>query len=136
MTKRHLNRIAIFVAMIGSATVAIAAPRSAVQRDVESYAMASCFTALDDPFLKRQGDLWAGGIVQRGKGSIETFRRVADAVRREMATAKVPIAHGDGGPQGDVPVPLLYCVEMIDAARVRAAIDRAITQLTPAYRRR
>src|SRR2546427_6325373 len=45
--------------------------RTQVQRDVESYAIASCLTQQAEPYLKDQGDAWASVIVQRMHGDIE-----------------------------------------------------------------
>src|SRR3989442_2321369 len=53
--------------------------RTQVQRDVESYAIASCLTQQAEPYLKDQGDAWASVIVQRMHGRSEE-RRVGKGV--------------------------------------------------------
>jgi len=109
--------------------------RSNVQRDVEGYAVASCLIKQQEPLLKDQGALWADGIVQRSHGDIEDFRSVADAVDADVAQKAVPLARRESDPMHAAPVPVPFCVEIIDDPPVRAAIDKAIKKLTPAYRR-
>src|SRR5256885_5566908 len=57
--------------------------RTQVQRDVESYAIASCLTQQAEPYLKDQGDAWASVIVQRMHGDIEVLAGIAEQVQRE-----------------------------------------------------
>jgi len=65
--------------------------RSAVQRDVEGYAIASCLAGQDQPYLKDQGDGWASVIVQRGKGGLEALTAVAAAVKAELAKSNMAL---------------------------------------------
>jgi len=109
--------------------------RSNVQRDVEGYAVATCLLKQQEPFLKDQGALWADGIVQRSHGDIEDFRSVADAVDADIAKKPMAMARRESDPMHAAPVPVPYCAEIIDDPSVRAAIDKAIKKLTPAYRR-
>ena len=109
--------------------------RSDVQRDVEGYAVASCLIKQKEPLLKDQGALWADGIVQRSHGDIEDFRSVADAVDADVAQKPLPQARRESDPMHAAPVPVPFCAEIIDDAPVRAAIDKAIKKLAPAYRR-
>jgi hypothetical protein len=109
--------------------------RSDVQRDVEGYAVASCLIKQKEPYLKDQGALWADGIVQRSHGDIEDFRSVADAVEADIAQKPMALARRESDPMHAVPVPVPYCAEIVDDPAVRAAIDKAIKKLTPAYRR-
>lgn len=109
--------------------------RTDVQRDVEGYAVASCLMKQEEPYLKDQGALWGDGIVQRSHGDIEDFRSVADAVDAEIAHKPMAMARRESDPMHAAPVPIPYCAEIIDDAPVRAAIDKAIKKLTPAYRR-
>jgi hypothetical protein len=111
-----------------------ACARSDVQRDVEGYAVASCLMKQKEPLLKDQGALWADGIVQRSHGNIEDFRSVADAVDAEVAQKPVPQARRESDPTHSASVPVPFCAEIIDDPPVRAAIDKAVRKLTPAYR--
>ena len=113
---------------------AAAAERSAVQRDVEGYAIASCLTDQDQAYLKDQGDAWASVILQRGHGDPDTLAAVAAAVKAELARGDMAVIHTEG--TGDKALPLLTCNEIIDKPAVRKAIRAAIVKLTPAYRRR
>jgi len=72
---------------------AVAAPaRTAVERDVQGYAIASCLTRQKEPLLKDQGYAWLDVIVQRSEGNIEDFKAVADSVEAQLAKR----AHADG----------------------------------------
>jgi hypothetical protein len=115
-------------------TAADAAPRSALERDVESYAIASCLVGLDQPYLKDQGDGWASVIIQRAKGGMPAFRAVAAAVKAELAKGNMAIIHSEEPGAKDKPLPVLYCAEIIDAPSVHAAIGKAVKKLSPAYR--
>lgn len=117
----------------GTAPAGAGTARGAIERDVEGYAVASCLASLDDASLKDGGRRWAGAIVQRGHGEIERFTAVSDAVKAERAATPMAMGHDDDRPMAAVPLPLLYCGEIIDAPRVRTAIDAAIAALRPAY---
>jgi hypothetical protein len=122
-------------ALVWLALVAhVAQARSDVQRDVEGYAIASCLIKQDVPYLKDQGALWADGIVQRSHGDIEHFRSVAEAVDADLAHKPMAMARRESDPKHAAPVPVPFCAEIIDDAPVHAAIDKAIKELTPAYR--
>lgn len=107
--------------------------RSEVLRDVEGYAIASCLTYQTQPYLKDQGDAWASVIVQRMKGSLETFAAVAEQVKRESKGDDVAVIRNESGAEQDKILPVLYCSEMIDNPSVRAAIQKAVVELNPSY---
>lgn len=109
--------------------------RTAVQRDVEGYAIATCLSQQSEPYLKDQGDAWASVVVQRSQGDIELFHPVQQAVESELKKGNVAAIYQEGDTKHSKPVPVLYCAEIIDAGEVRAAIAKAIKLLTPAYRR-
>jgi hypothetical protein len=112
----------------------IAHGRSDVQRDVEGYAISSCLTNQKDPYLKDQGDAWASVIVQRSHGDIEQLKPVASAVNTETAQGHVAVMRVESDPAHGKELPVLTCAEIIDAPRVREAIDKAVKKLAPAYR--
>lgn len=114
---------------------AAARPRAAVERDVEDYAVATCLTKQNEPFLKEQGDLWADAIVQRSHGPIEDFSSVADAVIADVTKKPIALARQESDPMHAKPVPILFCAEIVDDKPVRAAIDKAIKKLAPEYLR-
>jgi hypothetical protein len=46
------------------------------------------------------------------------------------------MARRESDPMHAAPVPVPFCAEIIDDPPVRAAIDKAVKKLTPAYRRK
>lgn len=113
--------------------------RTQVQRDVESYAIASCLTQQAEPYLKDQGDAWASVIVQRMHGDIEVLAGIADQVQQENAkgaNGDVAVMRDETRPGQGKPLPVLHCGEVIDRPAVRAAIQKAIAALRPSYESR
>ncbi len=107
--------------------------REPLQRDIEGYAIASCFATLDDPRLKDQGQAWAGAIVQRSRGPIEPFIAIFEAVKAEMARIPMAMGRDESNPMVPKPMPVLYCAELIDAPAIRASLSIARRQLLEAY---
>lgn len=112
------------------------APSPSLLRDLDAYAAASCLAALDHPFLKDQGERWAGAVVQRSAGPIAAWRPVADAVRLELKRAGIAQAQGAGPRAPALALPVMTCGEIADAPPVRRAIARAAATLTGAYPRK
>jgi hypothetical protein len=125
--------LGLIVAGCAVRTEAIGAPRSEVLRDVEGYAIASCLLNQTDPYLKDQGDAWASVIVQRMKGNSDDLADIREEVKREIAKGRMAIIRNEIGPEKDKAVPLLYCNEIIDRPRIRAAIQSAVAVLKPSY---
>lgn len=109
------------------------AGRSEVLRDVESYAIASCLSFQPNPYLKDQGDAWASVVIQRMKGSPAALADLAEHVKVETARGDVPIIRDETGMGPDKPLPLLFCVEIIDHPAVRSGIEQAVRALGPLY---
>ena len=113
------------------------APRGALERDVEGYAVASCLAAQGDATLRTQGEGWARMIIMgRAHGDFEKWRPLDDAVRRAVNPADIPRLKPERPIDPSPQLPLAYCAEMIDTPRVRAAIDAATKRLAADYRRR
>ncbi|WFF83792.1 hypothetical protein [Delftia tsuruhatensis] len=110
--------------------------RTQVQRDVESYAIASCLTQQAEPYLKDQGDAWASVVVQRMHGDIETLAGIAEQVQRENTNGDMAVMRDETRPRQGKPLPVLHCGEVIDRPAVRAAIQKAIAALRPSYESR
>ncbi|AOV01168.1 hypothetical protein BI380_07220 [Delftia tsuruhatensis] len=113
--------------------------RTQVQRDVESYAIASCLTQQTEPYLKDQGDAWASVVVQRMHGDIEVLAGIAEQVQRENtkgANGDMAVMRDETRPRQGKPLPVLHCGEVIDRPAVRAAIQKAIAALRPFYESR
>lgn len=109
------------------------APRSAVQRDVEGYAIAKCLTLQVDAFLKDQGDAWGAVIVQRMKGDVDALAAVAEQVERAHAVGDMAVIRDESQPQNVKALPILHCGEVIDRPAVRLEIQRAVVALGPSY---
>ena len=135
LRRRATRCLLVAAACCAAISTSDAYARSAVQRDVEGYAIASCLAAQDQPYLKDQGDGWASVIIQRGKGELDALTAVAAAVKAELAKGGMAIVHNEDGPIKDKPLPVLYCSEIIDAPSVHAAINTAVKKLAPSYRR-
>ncbi len=110
--------------------------RTQVQRDVESYAIASCLTQQAEPYLKDQGDAWASVVVQRMHGDIEVLAGIAEQVQRENTNGDMAVMRDETRPGQGKPLPVLHCGEVIDRPAVRAAIQKAIAALRPSYESR
>lgn len=123
------------LALVGCASSvnSAGAPRPAVQRDVEGYAIASCMTHQADAFTKDQGDAWASVIVQRMKGDLDVLAGIAEQVKRENPADNVAVMRDELQPQKGKMLPVMHCGEMIDKPAVRAAIQKAVAALRPSY---
>jgi hypothetical protein len=120
--------------------------RSDVQRDVEGYAVSSCLMTLkqkegvisakDAEFLNQQGQYGVDIVIQRGEGDVETLFMVGPLVQAAMETKPISMVQGDGPfDERSHHAAIFYCVEIIDAPKVRASIDKAIAKLKPAYKK-
>ncbi|WP_230590878.1 hypothetical protein [Delftia acidovorans] len=107
-----------------------------MQRDVESYAIASCLTQQAEPYLKDQGDAWASVVVQRMHGDIEVLVGIAEQVQRENTKGDMAVMRDETRPGQGKPLPVLHCGEVIDRPAVHAAIQKAIAALRPSYESR
>ena len=116
------------VACTGRVSGAPDAAQSDASHDVNGYAIASCLTYQDNPYLKDQGDAWASVIIQRTRGSVESLTDVAEVVKQETDKGGMAVMRDEAG--GDKALPLLYCYEIIERPAVREAIDNAATALT------
>lgn len=60
---------------------------------------------------------------------------VAEQVKRETAKGNMAVIRDEIGPGKDKSLPMLYCGEIIDEPTVRAAIQKAVTELAPSHDR-
>jgi hypothetical protein len=133
-------RVRIAAFLLASAVAYAATPpadaqaRTAVERDVEGYAIASCLAAQDQSYLKDQGNGWASAIIQRGKGDIGPLKAVTAAVNAELAKGDMAIIRSEKDSMKDMVLPVMYCGEIIDAPPVHGAIKKAVKALAPDYR--
>ena len=129
--------IIVIPTLSGCATAVVSQAQvssSALIRDTTAYAVASCFSALPDAFLRDQGYRWAGGIIERGSGPMEAWTPIAEAVKAELKRGGI----GQGKPEGpdapNVALPVMTCGEIADAPGVAAAIATVREALAGAYR--
>ncbi len=121
----------------GFANAASAAPpRNRLSRDLESYAIAACLAGRPERELKAQGEGWASAIVQRGHGPIGPCRKVADVARDQALASGPAVIRNETSATGDQTLPIMTCVEIVEAPAVRTAITRATIRLAPFYGRR
>jgi hypothetical protein len=129
-----LSIIAILIVPAAEAS-AQAKTRSALDRDLDGYAISTCLLETDNTALKEQGGRWAGAIVQRSHGPIEAFSLVADAVRAEIKEKGFAQGHDDGPiASGAIAMPMLTCGEMTDQPKVAHAMSKAKAALRRHYR--
>jgi hypothetical protein len=133
MRRLFLSIIAILIVPAAEAS-AQAKTRSALDRDLDGYAVSTCLMETDNAALKDQGARWAGAIVQRSHGPIEAFSRVADAVRVEIKENGFAQGHDDGPvATGAISMPMLTCGEVTDQPKVAHAMSKAKAALRKHY---
>lgn len=109
---------------------------AALRRDVEGYAFAACLTAQDSAYLKEQGHGWGAVVLERGHGGVEPLMSLDAAVKAAAARTPMALMHKDG-PVSEplVPLPILFCADLLQTPSVRAAKLRAMRRLRPDYHR-
>ncbi|WP_106515620.1 hypothetical protein [Allosphingosinicella deserti] len=133
MTRAILGLGLLLATCIETPASAISPETMQVERDLVDYAMASCFAAQQNAYLKDQGRRWAGAVMQRAHGPVEQWTVVADAVEAELARSGIGKSKPDGPHGASVPMPLMACVHIPDATDVRAAIAIAARALSADY---
>ncbi|MGU3664907.1 hypothetical protein ACLBX9_12040 [Methylobacterium sp. A49B] len=109
---------------------------AALRRDVEGYAFAACLVAQNSAYLKEQGHGWGAVVLERIRGGLEPLTALAAAVRAEAARTPMAVMHKDGPvSEPPVPLPILFCAELLRAPAVHAVKLRAMRRLRFAYRR-
>lgn len=126
---------AIFIAAVAcfSTNAQADSTRSALQRDVQAYAIASCLSYQPQPYLHQQGEAWASVIIQRSKGNLDAFASIAKQVKLELGKAEMAWARNELGPDKDQALPVLYCYEISDKPSLRAVLQKAMQTLKPFY---
>ena len=113
-----------------------AVARSALDRDLEGYAIASCMIASRDTVLMEQGQGWAGAIVQRSHGPIEIFSGVSKVVNEKIRVSGFAVGHQDGPVQSNgTKLFMLTCGEIIDQPSIVRAVARARLKLARYYKK-
>jgi len=131
---RWTSALIAFAVVVAPSAVPAQTPRTALERDLDGFVMASCLAKAENPALKEQGDAWAGAVVQRSHGDFEIFKTLGKVVADELALTGFGVAHRDGPAALDLPLPALTCAEMRDRPAVRRALQAARAKLSPAYR--
>ena len=102
-------------------------------RDLQEYAIASCLFNQESPFLRDQGDSWASAIIQRSRGALEHFTAVADVVKAEVSKGNMVVVRAENEPGHEKPLPIAYCVALLDTVSVRDAVNKAAKKIESAY---
>lgn len=129
-------RFCLTLATVLTAAPAIAAVRTALQRDVEGYAVAVCLGRQESAYLKDQAHGWASTVVMGGRGELDDLAPLQAAVEAEVARGPMAYVHRENEPTRSKAMPVMYCANIIDRARVRGAIETAMKRMAPAYRRK
>jgi len=98
------------------------------QKDVEGYAIASCLTYQESPYLKDQGDAWASVIVQRMKGGIDILSEISEIVKKEVDKGQMAVIRSESINIKDKELPVLYCNEIIYKQPVQSALIKLQTK--------
>tara|TARA_R110002167_G_scaffold329681_2_gene536358 strand:+ start:166 stop:540 length:375 start_codon:yes stop_codon:yes gene_type:complete len=98
------------------------------KKDIEGYAIASCFTYQESPYLKDQGDAWASVIVQRMKGSIDILPEIAEIIKDEVNKGEMVVVQSESINAQDKTLPVLYCNEIIYKPHVQSALKKLQTK--------
>jgi len=126
-----MSRVTSLIAL--AAVAAAPSPPTPLQRDLAGYATASCFAALPQPLLRKQGERWAGAVIQRGHGAIEAWASLARAVTKELKRTGLDQGLGDGPDSAPTPLPVMTCGEITARPAVRAAMAQAAKALAKDY---
>lgn len=135
MSRRVLDLIPLLL-ILSACNAALAGSdeaRTASVRDAEGYAIAACLVGQNQPYLKDQGYGWAEVIIQGGRGEIETFLALNEAVKAELAKGEMVMISDDTAPMVGKQLPILYCHEIGTKPAVRTAITRTVELLIPLY---
>ena len=92
------------------------------KKDLEGFAIASCLTFQESPYLKDQGDAWASVIVQRMSGDFGTLPKIAEVVKKEVSKGIMAVIRAEGVAGKDKILPILYCNEIVYTPAVQAVI--------------
>lgn len=137
LRNRHLAYCLVFAPLSACATTpnAAASGRDPVRRDVEGYAIASCLTYQQQPYLKDQGDGWASAIIQRSRGDLDALTAVAEAVKTEVAKGNMSVIRVETGPKHEKALPIAYCFLILDTPSVHTAVENTIKKLAASYKK-
>lgn len=99
-----------------------------IQKDIEGYAIASCLTYQESPYLQDQGDAWASVIIQRTKGNIDILPEIAEIIKAEVSKGQMVIIRSENIKAKDKALPVLYCNEIIYKQPVQSALKKLQTK--------
>ena len=98
------------------------------KKDIEGYAIASCLTYQESPYLQDQGDAWASAIVQRMEGSIEILSDISEIIKQEVSKGEMAVVRSESVNAKDKALPVLYCNEIIYKQPVQSALQKLQTK--------
>lgn len=123
----------MFVAVLAGCSGQPQPAKPAARDDLVQYATASCFAFQQNPYLKDQGERWAGAVVQNARGPVEKWTPVVNAVKAELARSGVAQGQAEGPQALTVPLPVITCGRIATTSAVGIAIDRAAKALAEDY---
>ena len=97
------------------------------KKDIEGYAIASCLTYQESPYLQDQGDAWASVIVQRMEGSIDILSEISEIIKEEVSKGEMAVVRSESANDKDKVLPVLYCNEIIYKKPVQSVLRKLQT---------
>lgn len=113
---------------------AVAAPAvAATPSDLRDYALSECLIRQTaSPALRDEAYRLAEIVLHRAGVTPFAWSALREAVDAEFAARPMMTTHVDAPvAQSDRPVPLAYCLAVVDSPRVRAATARTLRQPQP-----
>ncbi len=96
-------------------------------RDINSYAIASCYTFLTNPYLMDQGDAFASAVLQRSQLDPVELAGLIEAVRTFSKENALPVIRSESLVDEDKTLPVLFCSEVIYDSAVKVEIGKLRT---------
>lgn len=127
--------LAAVLLVVGCATSGINKNKievASIQKDAHSYAVASCYAFLPNPFLKSQGDAFASVILQRSQLHPNDLAGLISAVKQYMLNTNEAVTRVEREGAEDKSVPVLFCSEVIYDDKVAMEIERLVAIHKPA----
>ena len=129
------SMLLIYVVMVPTGCFSVdTSQRKMIRQNIEGYAIASCLTYQEFPYLQDQGDAWASVILQRMDEDIGVFSNISEIVKDEMAKGEMAFMRSEGVTAKDKALPVLYCNELIYKTSVQSALTELLKEWMSNYR--
>lgn len=101
------------------------------RRDASNYALAVCLSEQETSSLRDQGFGLGAIVIERSGTPVAAFSPILEAVSMEMAKRPMTLIKTDG-PVGEMqPLPLAYCLDVVEAPNVADAVAAVSKQPLP-----